>query len=555
MSTVLTRSIGDADRVRGCRNEPKDFALETRARIGMTAMQRSYILGSGVLAIAGLVTIALPVVTARPAANAGLIALEVLVGLAFVGAAAAAPADLRVRGSAAAVGVAWAAASAVPSAALVHQAGLVLLLSTFPTGRVQGGRRLLLFVLAVPVAVGLVPQPVVAAVFAVTAVVAWDRVRERRPGAWYPVLAAGGIAAVLAMISIASRALAATYDPVLALIAYELVVLGVAITLPFAVHAVRAARGRLADRLLGTEGPAGLVGLATVLGQSLGDQSVAVHRWDEARATFVDALGVRTPPPGPGRRRIEIEDGERVVAVVDSAASAIDDPLTAAAVADAVRLTVQNLRRQAELDRRLDELEAARARVVVAADRQRAITAERLRGDVLTPIASAASTAHTVIARVTDRDASSALAVVVQELSAAADDVTTLVAGIPPAELGGGRLGQAIRELVRRSPVPVDVSESPAAMADAATETALFYVCSEALANAVKHAAAHRIGIVIEADDDTVSVSISDDGRGGADANGSGLQGLADRLAGRGGWLRVDSPPGAGTIVTAGVPR
>jgi signal transduction histidine kinase len=83
------------------------------------------------------------------------------------------------------------------------------------------------------------------------------------------------------------------------------------------------------------------------------------------------------------------------------------------------------------------------------------------------------------------------------------------------------------------------------------TETALFYVCSEALANAVKHAAAKRIDITVLRVNGAIEAVISDDGRGGADPTGSGLQGLADRLAARSGRLRVESPPGAGTTVTA----
>jgi signal transduction histidine kinase len=82
----------------------------------------------------------------------------------------------------------------------------------------------------------------------------------------------------------------------------------------------------------------------------------------------------------------------------------------------------------------------------------------------------------------------------------------------------------------------------------------LFYVCSEAMTNAAKHSGAQRIVVTIDGSGRGITVSISDDGRGGANASGSGLQGLADRLASRGGRLRVESPPGAGTTVTATVP-
>ena len=79
----------------------------------------------------------------------------------------------------------------------------------------------------------------------------------------------------------------------------------------------------------------------------------------------------------------------------------------------------------------------------------------------------------------------------------------------------------------------------------------MFYVCREALANAIKHANPSRIAITVRRTDGSITATVSDDGRGGANPSGSGLQGLADRLATLNGRLRVESPPGAGTTVTA----
>jgi signal transduction histidine kinase len=147
------------------------------------------------------------------------------------------------------------------------------------------------------------------------------------------------------------------------------------------------------------------------------------------------------------------------------------------------------------------------------------------------------------------------LDVVVTELATARDEIVELVAGVPPAQLGGGRLRAALDTVAHRSPVPVSVTVDADAAGDPDTETAFFYVCSEALANAVKYADAKRIDITVRRVNGAMEAVISDDGRGGADASGSGLQGLADRLATVNGRLRVDSPPGAGTTVTAVVPN
>ena len=83
---------------------------------------------------------------------------------------------------------------------------------------------------------------------------------------------------------------------------------------------------------------------------------------------------------------------------------------------------------------------------------------------------------------------------------------------------------------------------------------ALWFVCSESLANAAKHAAPDSVVITLGSAGDAARLEVRDDGRGGADPGGSGLAGLADRVAAVGGRLSVDSPPGAGTRVVALVP-
>jgi signal transduction histidine kinase len=100
--------------------------------------------------------------------------------------------------------------------------------------------------------------------------------------------------------------------------------------------------------------------------------------------------------------------------------------------------------------------------------------------------------------------------------------------------------------------VILDVDEGAAG--EAAVETALFYVSSEALANAVKHAQASQVTVDLHRTGRRLELRVADDGRGGADPKGSGLTGLADRVAAVGGRLRVDSSPGAGTVVAAVVP-
>jgi len=122
-----------------------------------------------------------------------------------------------------------------------------------------------------------------------------------------------------------------------------------------------------------------------------------------------------------------------------------------------------------------------------------------------------------------------------------------------PALLQAG-LGAALRDLASRAPVPVDV----AATGDRYppdVEAAAYFVACEGLTNAVKHAGAEHIQLQVARHDGSLVVSVADDGVGGAAVGrGSGLTGLSDRVAARGGNLSVDSVLGRGTRLTAELP-
>jgi signal transduction histidine kinase len=282
----------------------------------------------------------------------------------------------------------------------------------------------------------------------------------------------------------------------------------------------------MTDRVLADTGSAGLEGLVAVLRDVLRDPNLVL------------------------RETAELGD-----VAIDSRSPALADPPIADAVTSAVRLTVRNVRLQDELAGRLVELQAARARLLDAVDDQRVLTAARLRSDVLSPIALATTALALVDRSVPGGEGVDAVRVAVDELVTASDEIVALVSGVAPAELGGGRLAGVIGSFAEHSPIPVVVTATPAAAASADVESTLFYVAAEAVTNALKHAAASRIVVTIDGDERSVEISISDDGRGGADLDGTGLQGVADRLAARNGRLRVDSAPGAGTTLRATLSR
>jgi signal transduction histidine kinase len=141
-------------------------------------------------------------------------------------------------------------------------------------------------------------------------------------------------------------------------------------------------------------------------------------------------------------------------------------------------------------------------------------------------------------------------------LSDMLDDLRELSRGIHPAVLSEGGLAPALSSLARRSVVPASVRlELSGERLEEPVEVTAYYVTSEALTNAAKHAGASRVDLTVTQRDGWLEVIVADDGRGGADpSSGSGLTGLVDRVDAIGGTIQIDSPPGAGTAVRVKLP-
>jgi signal transduction histidine kinase len=141
------------------------------------------------------------------------------------------------------------------------------------------------------------------------------------------------------------------------------------------------------------------------------------------------------------------------------------------------------------------------------------------------------------------------------ELASALDEVHELSRGIHPSILSEGGLVPALRALARRSTIPVELDfRTERRLADP-IEAAAYFVASEAVTNATKHAQASRIEVSLAPRDGSLMVSIRDDGVGGADSGGgSGLIGLHDRVEALGGTIRIESPPGVGTLLVVALP-
>jgi signal transduction histidine kinase len=224
-------------------------------------------------------------------------------------------------------------------------------------------------------------------------------------------------------------------------------------------------------------------------------------------------------------------------------------------VVGAAALAIEMARLRVELRRRLDEVDESRSRIAAVADQER----RRIERDLhdgaqqrLVSIGLALRHAQHQLGA-DPESARRTLDGAVVEITAAIDELRELAHGLRPTLLQAG-LGPAMRELASRSPVPVEVS-STGDRYPPEVEAAAYFVACEGLTNAVKHARAGHVQLRVARQDGVLVVSVADDGVGGAAmSRGSGLTGLSDRVAARGGRFQIESASGAGTTLRAELP-
>ena len=203
------------------------------------------------------------------------------------------------------------------------------------------------------------------------------------------------------------------------------------------------------------------------------------------------------------------------------------------------------------------DLTASRARIVATADETRRRIERDLHDGAQQRLVSSALRLRTAAAAIPPElgEVHQELADVGTELDEVLDDLRELSRGIHPSILSEGGLGPALRNLARRSSVPVELQVDMRGRLPERVEVAAYYVVAEALTNVAKHANASGVRVNVNTDDGLVRLDIRDDGVGGADpARGSGLVGLKDRIEATGGSLRVESRPGQGTSLLVELP-
>jgi PAS domain S-box-containing protein len=203
------------------------------------------------------------------------------------------------------------------------------------------------------------------------------------------------------------------------------------------------------------------------------------------------------------------------------------------------------------------QLLASRARVVAAADETRRRIERDLHDGTQQQLVALALELRAAEAEVPPGLAGlkAALGQTAARLTRATEDLQTISRGIHPAVLSRGGIGPALKTLARRAGLPVKLDLSGPARLPERAEVAAYYVVSEGLSNAAKHARASVVHVELKVENAVVEVSIRDDGIGGADPNrGSGLVGLRDRVEALGGTIEAISPRGQGTCLLARIP-
>jgi len=300
--------------------------------------------------------------------------------------------------------------------------------------------------------------------------------------------------------------------------------------------------------------------LRDALARTLHDPTLALAYRVAGRDEWVDPDGNPISLPRQGDRRsctVLERDGRPVAALVHDR-SLDDDPALVGSVAAAAALALENERLQAEVRARLAEVRASRARIVEAAEAERRRVQRDLHDGAQQRLVALGL--HLGLTR--DRAATQpmettqqALQQAADELRAAVEELRELAGGLHPAILGEAGLGPALQALAERAPLPVRVLATPDRRLPDGVEAAAYFVACEALTNVAKHARARSASISAQCQGGTLVLTVHDDGDGGAAVSrGSGLCGLQDRVAALDGRLRIDSPPGSGTTLTAELP-
>jgi signal transduction histidine kinase len=490
---------------------------------------------------------------ARQMAGAGTEPLAVtgdlLVGVMWMAVAVALWPRRRTRKSAAlsaAFSVTWLLGSLDPALLFVHRGPLAHVLLAYPKGRLGSvpARVAVTAAYIDGILAGVAGGPEWTLAFAaglvaaasVRSLTATGAVRRSRV---VPLAAAWAVGAVLA--TGASARLAGEEADVL--VAYEVVLVVAGVAVAADLRAARWSHGSITGLVVDLgERPVGGV-VRDRLARAVGDPTLKVAYLLDGTSPPVDEHGEPVELPSAASTRVVTPvdlAGQPLALLIHDPAVLADRPLIDGA-ASALSVAVANAQLQSEVRASVADVEASTRRLLDAADGERRRLGSDLRAQVDPLLQQAAE----------ELQAASAEA----DLLARVDDVRhqlfRLAAGLDPLVLHERGLGPALRELAQHAGIPVSVFV-PTDRLPSSVETCVWFTCSEAMANALKHAHASRLEIAVRRRGDVLHVEVADDGVGGADpGRGSGLRRLAERVQSAGGRLAIQSPRGRGTRIAA----
>jgi signal transduction histidine kinase len=304
----------------------------------------------------------------------------------------------------------------------------------------------------------------------------------------------------------------------------------------------------------------GLAALQVAVRSALRDRSLELLIWDPNRGEFVRLDGMTGRIPDDDDRRIatQVERDGRILGMVVHDRALVEDDVLMGAVIASVRLVLDNQRLLADLGSQLEEVRASRGRIADAASLERRRIERNLHDGAQQQLVALSLLLSLAAEGAASHDDERLIAQLDRARKLTGDtlaDVRSLAHGIHPAVLTEEGLGAALEVLVRRSPVPVEVTVDFDERLPEATEAAAYYAVAEALTNVAKYADAGRVDVRIARSASGITVDVEDDGVGGATlTGGSGLQGLADRVEALGGSFEIHSPRGGGTRLHASLP-
>jgi signal transduction histidine kinase len=323
---------------------------------------------------------------------------------------------------------------------------------------------------------------------------------------------------------------------------------------------LRPSRAHVADLLLAARERSDPGRLRELVSRAVGDPSATVYWWDPNTQTYVDHQGRELHAgiaDAPDTHVLEVDSERAPIARVVTERDLVRDPDILEPVGEALRLSRENERLQAELAESLLAVRESRSRIVQASDDTRRRIERDLHDGAQQLLISTGvklNLATTRIDATRDAELAETLADASDELGRALEELRALARGITPTALVHGSLSDALEDLALRCPVPSRLHIEGAGNVDSEVAATAYFVVAECLANVAKHARASTAQVCVVLGN-PLRITVRDDGVGGADPTaGSGLRGLLDRVAAQNGTLDVVTST-SGTTVKAMLPN